>query len=284
METMTVGNGLYWVAARYAHKGEVIYGPADSLQVSGAALVRNVLLDEVENPEWSGSLSEGAYIWNDQLTLIGAGDVLAEVDVLAARNILWHGGAAQRGVYAPLRTVDVGFVAPVRLEFRIDAYALNFDEDVLSMEDVLSNPDILNESNAQHWRVMPEYRTADEDGIFTPWRTYTPGLINARYFEVRLILETDEPQIVPFVERFEWIVDVPDLLQSAESVTVPSEGLQVVYAKTFHAVPNVQIATFDAVDGDRYVLTGSDEVGFHIRLFNGSTPKAGQINWLAQGY
>src|SRR5690606_14819285 len=82
LESLTVGNGLYWVAARYAHKGEVIYGPADSLQVSGAALVRNVLLDEVEDPDWSGSLSEGAYVWNDQLTLIGAGDVLAEVDVL----------------------------------------------------------------------------------------------------------------------------------------------------------------------------------------------------------
>lgn len=284
LESLTVGNGLYWVAARYAHKGEVIYGPPDSLQVAGAALVRNVLLTEVEDPEWDGALSEGAYIWEDRLTLAGTADILEVSDILEVRDILWHGGAHSRGVYTPAKTVDIGFVAPVRLEFQIDAFALNFGEDVLSMDDVLANPDILNESNAQHWRVIAQYRSADEDGVFTPWLTYTPGLVNARFFEVRLALETDEPLIVPFVEHFTWIIDVPDLLQSGESVTIPVEGLRITYAKTFHAVPNVQIATFDAVNGDRYVLTDSDETGFNVRLYNGNTPKTGLINWISQGY
>ena len=284
LESLTIGNGLYWVAARYAHKGEVIYGPPDSLQVAGAALVRNVLITEVEDPDWDGELSEGAHIVNNLLTLKGAGDILAESDIFTVRDVLWYGGAEARGVYTTHQTVDIGYVAPVRLEFLIDAYALNFGEDVLSMDDVLANPDILNESNAQHWRVTPQYRTADEDMAFTGWVNYVPGLINARYFEVRLVIETDEPLIVPFIEHFTWIVDVPDLIQKAESVAVPAEGLNVVYEKTFHAIPNVQIATFDAIDGDRYVLTDSDETGFQIRLFNGSTPKSGVINWLAQGY
>lgn len=284
LESLTVGNGLYWVAARYAHKGEVIYGPPDSLQVAGAALVRNVLLTEVEDPEWDGALSEGAYIWEDRLTLAGTADILEVSDILDVRDILWHGGAHSRGVYTPAQTVDIGFVAPVRMEFQIDAFALNFGEDVLSMDDVLANPDILNESNAQHWRVIAQYRSADEDGVFTPWLTHAPGLVNARFFEVRLVLETDEPLIVPFVEHFTWIIDVPDLLQSGESVTIPAEGLRITYTKTFHAVPNVQIATFDAVNGDRYVLTDSDETGFNIRLYNGTTPKTGLINWISQGY
>ncbi len=284
LESLTVGNGLYWVAARYAHKGEVIYGPPDSLQVAGAALVRNVLITEVEDPDWDGGLSEGAYVLNSLLTLKGAGDILAESDIFTVRDVLWYGGAEARGVYTPHQTVDIGYVAPVRLEFLIDAYALNFGEDVLSMDDVLANPDILNESNAQHWRAIAQYRSADEDGVFTPWLTYTPGLVNARFFEVRLVLETDEPLIVPFVEHFTWIIDVPDLLQSGESVTIPAEGLRITYAKTFHAVPNVQIATFDAVNGDRYVLTDSDETGFNIRLYNGTTPKTGLINWISQGY
>lgn len=284
LESLTVGNGLYWVAARYVYKGQAIYGAADSLLVSGAALVRNVLLTEVEDPEWGGALSEGAYIWDDLLTLAGAGDILAEADILAVRDVLWYGGAQPRGVYTSARTVDIGFVAPVRLDFHIDAYALNFGEDVLSMDDVLSNPDILNASNAQHWKATPQYRTAGADGVYGPWMNYTPGLVNAQYFQVRLVIETDDPLIVPFVEHFTWIVDVPDLLQSAEGITVPTTGLRIEYEKVFHAIPNVQIAVFDAVDGDRYVLTNSDETGFDIRLFNVDAPRAGVINWLSQGY
>lgn len=284
LESLTVGNGLYWVAARYVYKGQSIYGPADSLLVSGAALVRNVLLTEVEDPAWGGALDEGAYIWDDRLTLAGAGDILAEADILAVRDVLWYGGAQLRGVYTSAQAVDIGFVAPVRLDFHIDAYALNFGEDVLDMDDVLSNPDILNASNAQHWKATPQYRVAGDDEVYGPWLNYTPGLVNARYFQVRLVIETDEPLIVPFVEHFAWVVDVPDLLQSAEGITVPTTGLRIEYEKVFHAVPNVQIAVFDAVDGDRYVLTNSDETGFDIRLFNVDTAKAGVINWLSQGY
>ena len=284
LESLTVGNGLYWVAARYVYKGQAIYGQPDSLLVSGAALVRNVLLTEVEDPAWDGDLSEGAYVWDDLLTLLGAGDVLAEADILAVRDVLWYGGAQPRGVYTSAQTVDIGFVAPVRLDFHIDAYALNFGEDVLSMDDVLSNPDILNASNAQHWKATPQYRVAGDDEVYGPWINYTPGLVNIRYIQVRIVIETDEPLIVPFVEHFTWIVDVPDLLQSAEGITVPTTGLRIEYEKVFHAVPNVQIALFDAVDGDRYVLTNSDETGFDIQVLNSSTPKAAVINWLSQGF
>lgn len=284
LESLTAGNGLYWVAARYVYKGQAIYGPADSLLVSGAALVRNVLLTEIEDPGWMGAPEEGAYVWNGLLTLVSAGDVLSEADILSVRDVLWYGGAQLKGVYTSAQTVDVGFVAPVRLDFHIEAYALNFGEDVLSMADVLSSPDILNASNAQHWKATPQYRTAADDGVYGLWLNYTPGLVNARYFEVRLVVETDDPLIVPFVEHFTWIVDVPDLTQKAEGVTVPTTGLRIEYEKVYHAVPNVQIALFDATAGDRYVLTNSDASGFDIQVLNAAAPKAAVINWLSQGY
>src|SRR5690606_41515075 len=39
-EALAVGNGLYWVAARFAFKGTVLYGQPDSLLISGATLDR----------------------------------------------------------------------------------------------------------------------------------------------------------------------------------------------------------------------------------------------------
>lgn len=284
LETLALGNGLYWVAARFAARGTVVYGPADSLSISGASLVRNVLLTEVEHPAWAGALGDGAVIHGGELTLAGIGDVLASADILPVDDILWYGGAAPSGTYQSANTVDIGFVLPVHISFDIDAYALNFGENVLSMVDVLASADILNASNSQHWRVRPQIRHAGDDAIYTAWRDYTPGLINARYFQVRLVIETDDPLIVPFIQAFTWVVDVPDMIDRAENVTVPSAGMAVVYAHAFHAVPNVQITWLDAIDGDRYVLANQSETGFDIQFFNGATAVSRVMNRISQGY
>jgi hypothetical protein len=113
---------------------------------------------------------------------------------------------------------------------------------------------------------------------------YVPGLINARFFDVRLVLETRNPLIVPFVEAFTWTVDVPDLIQRGELVTVPVGGLHIVYDKWFHATPNVQITWLNAVNGDRYVLSNQSEQGFSIVFYNGNTSVARQMNHISQGY
>lgn len=286
LDALAVGNGLYWVAARFASRGFVVYGPADSLSISGATLVRNVLAVTNEHPGWSGTVDGGAFIFNDELTLSGTGEILSAADVLTLDDVLWYGGVSSGGTYRtdPGNVIDIGFATPVRVDFEIDEYALNFHENVLAMEDVLAELDMLNESNRQHYRVQPQIRHAQDDGVFSEWRDYVPGLINARYFDVRLVLATDDPLIIPFVRAFTWTIDVPDMIQRGELVTIPAAGLSIGYPKDFHAVPNVQIATFDAVSGDRYVLTNSTETGFDIRLFNGSTAVERQINWISQGY
>lgn len=286
LDALAVGNGLYWVAARFASRGYVVYGPPDSLSISGATLVRNVLAVTNEHPGWSGTTDGGAFIFDGELTLSGTGDILAEEDVLTLDEVLWYGGVSSGGTYqtASGNVIDIGFSTPVRVDFSIDEYALNFHENVLGMEDVLAEVDILNESNRQHYRAQPQIRHAQDDGVFSEWRDYVPGLINARFFDVRLVLATDDPLIVPFVRAFTWSIDVPDMIQRGELVTIPAAGLTIAYPKDFHAVPNVQIATFDAVSGDRYVLTNSSEAGFDIRLFNGATAVARQINWISQGY
>jgi hypothetical protein len=150
--------------------------------------------------------------------------------------------------------------------------------------DVLSEADVLNDSDRQFYSAQPQIRHAGDDGVFGSWINYVPGLINARYFDVRLVLSTTDPFIVPFVTEFTWTLDVPDLIQKAENVTIGTSGATITYAKPFHAVPNVQIAVFNSIDGDRYVLSNSTETSFDIQLFNGATAVTRQINWLAQGY
>jgi len=287
LDLLAVGNGRYFVAARFdASNGRIIYGPADSLQVAGATLVRNVLVTRQEHPVWSGDLTGGAFVFDGRLTLAATGDILSAADILGESDLLWYGGTSAGGTYetAEANTIDIGYPAAVRVDFDIVSYAINFAENVLAMEDFLAEPDILNGSNMQFYSVRPQIRSALAPGDWTDWIDYVPGLVLARFFDVRILLETKNPLIVPFVERFTWTIDVPDLIQRGEIVTVPAAGARITYPKPFHATPNVQITWLDAVDGDRYVLTGQDATGFNIRFYNNSTPVSRQMNHISQGY
>ncbi|WP_427183615.1 host specificity factor TipJ family phage tail protein [Bordetella bronchialis] len=287
LETLAVGDGLYFVAARFVTPaGTVVYGPADTLLISGATLVRNVLVTVDEAPAWTGTLSEDAFVFDDQLTLVATGDILSATDVLSVNDVLWYGGVANRGVYttAESNIVDIGYPAPVRVDFSVNAYALNFEENILGVADVLAMDDVLNASNQQHYRIQPQIRRASVEGDWSEWADYVPGLINARFFDVRILMETDNPLIVPFVTSFTWTIDVPDLVQQAEGLSVPAEGLHVDFPKHFHAKPVIVITQLDAVNGDHFTLTNVTLDGFDIYFFNGTTPKAAVMNYIAQRY
>lgn len=288
LDMLAVGNGLYFVAARFRLGAQTIYGPPDSLLITGAVLVRNVLATIEEDPSWSGTLEGGAFVHDGELTLQGIGDILSAPDVLALEDVLWFGGVVSGGAYITNDTniVDIGYVANVRVDFDIDEYALNFSEDILGVADVLAEADILNDSNRQHYQVRPQIQFALDDGIYGGWQDYFPGTINARYFRVRLVLQTDDALIVPFVRRFVWTIDVPDLVQSGTGVAAPASGMRVNFPKNFHAKPNLQVTLLDAQAGDRAVIQQVSDylLGFDIQIFNNATPVERVFNWLAQGY
>ncbi|MFY3082044.1 host specificity factor TipJ family phage tail protein [Achromobacter xylosoxidans] len=287
IEQLAVGNGLYWVAARFQlSNGAILYGIPDSLLISGATLERNVIIVRQEAPTWPGSLGGGAMVSGGLLTLAPTGDVLALVDVLAQPDVLWYGGPAASGSYTirDVDRVDIGYVAPVRIDLEVAFLVRNLTEDILGASDVFGLVDVLNGTDRQYVRVAPQIRFAQVDGEWSEWRDYVPGLLNARFFDVRLLLESSDPNIVPFVEAFSWTIDVPDLVQRDESLDVPSAGMAVTYQKKFHAVPNVQITLLDAQASDQIVLTDSNEEGFFVQVKSGATNVARSINWIAQGY
>lgn len=286
-EQLAVGNGLYWVAARFQlSNGAVLYGTPDSLLISGATLSRNVIIDRNEAPAWLGAVGSGALVIDSLLTLAPNGDVLDVSDVLGEADILWYGGPATTGSYTIREAdrIDIGYVAAVRIDLEVFFYVRNLTEDLLGASDVFGLVDVLNGSDRQYVRVAPQIRFAQEEGDWSDWRDYVPGLLNARYFDVRLLLESSDPNIVPFVEAFAWSIDVPDLVQRGEELVVPEAGVSVTYLKRFHAVPNVQITMLDAQPGDQIVLTDSDEDGFFVQVKSGATPVVRSVNWISQGY
>lgn len=285
-EIYSFGNGTYFVAARFATPwGLVVYGQSDSITVTGAVIVRNLLDTTVEHPTWTGDLTN-TIVLDGQLALASNGDILALADIFEPDDILWAGTTATYGTYETntANIVDIGYPSTVKIDFALDHFAFNFQENILAIADILSEQDILNDSNRQFYSVTPQIRFAGEDAVYGNWVNYTRGLVNARYFDVRLVLETTNPLIVPFVSEFTWSVDVPDIIQKGENLTVSALGETVTYAKAFHAIPNVQITIIDAIDGDWIELTNSTISSFDIKIYNGATAVVRDINWISQGY
>lgn len=286
-ELYSFGNGTYFVATRFATPwGLINYGNPEMIIITGATIVRNLLDTTNEHPTWTGTVTDQAEIVGTQLTLGSNGDILALDDIFVPDDILWAGTTATYGTYQTNSSniIDIGYPTTVKIDFEIDYYAFNFAENILALTDVLVEADILNDSNRQYFKVTPQIRFAGDDAVYGNWVNYTRGLVNARYFDVRLVLETTNPLIVPFVDQFTWSVDVPDVIQKGESLTIPNTGSTVTFAKAFHAIPNVQITIVDAIDGDWFELTNSTLTGFDITMYNGATAVSRQINWLSQGY
>ena len=286
-ETYLPNNGLFHVAAKYKTSwGLVVYGPSDSLLVSGAKIVRNLLKIVNEQPDWNGVLSGGALVVGKELTLEPTGDFLDLPNVFAVSDIFYFAGAKQDGVYRTnaSNVVDLGYEEQVKVDIEIEEKPFNFRSDIFSYDDIIEASDVLDGSDRRRYSVTPQIRVAGDDAKFGQWRDFVPGMINARYFDVRLVLHTDDPFIVPFISKFVWSVDVPDLIQNGVEIVVSETGESIAYQKPYHANPNVQVSIFDAQDGDRYVLSQSTKNGFYIRIFNHDIPVKRTINWIAQGY
>jgi hypothetical protein len=139
---------------------------------------------------------------------------------------------------------------------------------MLSNPDILNNPDFLAASSTNLVDVHPEISFAQNAllgdvfnldptsnpsndtfaepdifnaGIsFSPWIKYEPGTYVGRFFRARLVLNTNDPQVVAIGLAFTFSVDVPDRLDtwalvggvgtSLNQVTVPSTGLVIVFA------------------------------------------------------
>ena len=210
--------------------------------------------------------------------------------MLVEPDVLWYGGSDGTGHYRTDRPVDVGREADCLLAFDLSVRGERHSDNVLTMMDVLAAGDFTDVSASSFIRAVPQLRMAGNDGIWSDWRDYVPGLTVARHFDVRLQLESRDPLVTPVVDSFSWSVDMPDRQDQGTHVQVPVEGLDVVYPVPFNGGPsgedrpNVLVTVIGAAAGDVVELTGSTLAGFSVRIRGGTGYVSRAINWIAQGY
>lgn len=108
------------------------------------------------------------------------------------------------------------------------------------------------------------------------WQGWTVGEITAQLVQHRIRID---PYTASAVTAFRPVADVPPRSESGR-VSVPVEGVEVIFTKRFHAVPVVQATP---VNGVAFAdITDETKTGFTVRLYDSTnTAVAGQVNWTA---
>lgn len=283
-EFITIGNGLYWVAAHHAD----LYSPVPaSIEIEGASLETNVIATwDEEATGWSGTCSGGAVVDNDDIRLVGS-DLVSTIPVFSSiPSLLYWDGIASQGIYEiPAgHIVDIGNAqaCTVSVSYRLTA---DSPYNIFSMIPLVSEASSIAGNYAGFANCQIQMAIAPDSGIFGDWRDFVPGSYVGRKFKFRAVLTSTNPTVTAILDSMVFSIDVPDRVELGTGIVVPVTGSTITYAKPFQVTPNVQITIIAAQNGDDAILTNETANGFDI-IVNDSTDTQVErtINWIAQAY
>lgn len=302
------GDDTYWVAAvSQPVAGLTVYsGTPHSIAVTGALLSQNVVeaFDE-QALGWLGTFSNGVGTQGlppvAYLKLGGAGNILSDPDILNTGDILNYGGVIASGSYEipSSHWVDAGFVAQCLCGASYKGTGAPLGQDILSVSDFLSMPDVLGSASSQFVDVHVEIATSQvgPSPTWSAWQKFVPGVYTGRMFKFRVVMTTIDSQTIPYCLGFSFQVTVPGRTDHYLQQAVPSGGLALTFkpdgvatAGAFNGGPNGK--TLPAVDvnyqnatGDSYVITGLSTAGLTIQFFDKTgAPVARTADIIVQGY
>lgn len=301
----TQGDGTYWVAARFVlPDGSSLYSPSPpSIIIAGSVLVANVIATNDEKAtDWPGTVSGGAIIFGTapgRVIKLGQSstDILSDPNVLLDADVLGLGAVASFGTYtAPVgHRITTATVGPSQVSMTWLVYAESIHDDILSIANILTDPDVLNLQDISLVSAQPQIRLSRDGGTtFDAWINFTPGTYIFNAIEARMVLGSSDPDITAVLTQWSWSVDVPDRLDKAIAILVGALGMTFVFQnayptgnlKPFNAKPLVQVAVLDAQQGDDVVLPDSliTAAQCFFQVVNSGSGVARSVNVTVQGY
>lgn len=281
------GNGNYLVKAKHIN----IYGftnyssSAASLEITGDNFVRNVIASYSEKADWAGT-KENLLIYEDDIVgksiaLIPANndfDSIVNVDSIA--NIDYINGCVLSGVYylPDSHNITLDQSARLGIEFNYSTYAIDIENnfDLIDDVDLVVN---IDGDYSSAIKVTPQIKIDSGD-----WKKFIQGDYVGQSFEFRLLIETNNQNIIPVVHECTLVSDVPDKILQGTNINI--NGLTTVnYPSSFNTDEvNLQVTILNSSDGDYAIISNENRHSFDIEIKNGASSVSRNINWVAQAY
>lgn len=279
------GNGTYWIKA-FVPDYNVYSVEAVALEIDGARLVQNVIevIDE-HALSYPGEKSKSVFVneWG-VLSLNGAG-LFSEIPQFSSiPSLIFFGGINQQGIYECEQIIDIGAAAKCYIYVDFNFFGENPFATFSKIPKISEVERFIEDFGGYITGSVIQIAIAGDDGIFKQWQDFVAGQYYGRMFKFRAVLKSSSENVVAKLGEFVLNVDVPDIVETGNSILVPEAGLHINFEKHFHAVPNLQVTILNKAQGDDEFITNLNEQGFDICLKNIEVPITKNINFVAQGY
>ena len=187
--------------------------------------------------------------------------------------------------------LDLSEVYTSRVTAKLEAYGFSLSDTMSNWPTLAAVDTMATYPPSRKWAVSLEVASAkeiDPDTSEPKWSLWLPTEVNdfdARYLKFRIAARAfyDDVQIQIAMGTIE--VDMPDRVTSGYDLTVPTEGIRIIYEQGFKNVPSVAISIDNMVAGDYYTITNKDSFGFNIQFFaDNNSPVSRKFDYVAKGY
>lgn len=173
--------------------------------------------------------------------------------------------------------------------------AENFDDVLIVDETSLIDTQPLKFERSQGYGRMIEawpevaFRNS-ESASWSTWVRLVPGHYHGKQFKVRFWLKSLRSGIRAQLERFQWHVDVPDIIQHGTFVTTTISTDTLVTFSTPYSplapLPEITWSVLNEPPGTIITLVEVSSFSFTFRLSDatGQPVEGLTVNWIAQGY
>lgn len=271
-EYTVAANGDYMVKAHYNYSdGNDIYSTTEaSLTISGAVLPKNIVATFDEKATgWLGTKTN--------MVVDVSGNLKLATDPVT-------GFVYSSGTYEipSAHIIDIGTAQQCRVwvDYKVDGLVTNI---VMNDVTVFDNWSVID-GYSDKYNVIVQIAVAQNDGVFGPWTNFVVGDYVGRKFKFRGLFYSLDPYTTCILSKANFYVDMPDKLQSTNSVAIPATTTAITYPIAFQAVPNLQVTIVNAQSGDTIQITNELTTGFSVAILNAGVMVARSINWLAKGY
>lgn len=311
--SVPLADGTYFARAYDSSRNESL-NPASVVSQTLSIIQYNAVVTQNEHTAFSGTKTnmfvEGGKL---KLSLVPT----PSLDLNFTSSSYQQGDAGvdptvPSGTYAFSDTVDVGAVYTSRVFISVLADSLNLANviDSWPLIDAIGEIDLgsVSADYVDAWAdwdlitnfdalevlgdaaITFEVRTTNDNPSGTPtwsdWRTFYVGDFTARAFQFRMTVSrgSDDYNQVE-ISALSVTVDVPDRIESADDVAVPSGGLTVTFANAFYDIPAIAVTGQNLATGDYVAITSKSATGFTLQFKNSAgTGVARTADWIAKGF
>lgn len=169
------------------------------------------------------------------------------------------------------------------ISYNLEHYGINVNS---ASFDSFTNVDLVTSIDgtvASDFNVEVQISTSIDGVTFSPYSRLIAGDYLAKVFKFRLFLESFSLDVIPYIENFDFTIDMPDLYESGSN-TSANTVKSIVYTNNFSVAPTVLITIVNAQSGDDAILTNQTDESFDIIIKNGGTNVVRTFNYFVKGY